>query len=233
MNKIFSIVGAVFFAIATLILTGCSSTPKVENVREVRGQGPYQIGQAPEQRRIENGGKQYDRHVRELQDARLKHEETMVRMEYQKREAEYARTNGLASPQSSTQLPSGPPVVFQQQAWTATRAPVAFMQSPTIIIGPDDLIDGSRPVREIHNLNGRAFCPPSGRLVRYGAGGGGGYTEGRAAYVDSPPGYTEGRNNYTDQRPGYTEGRNNYVEGRAGYTEGNPGYITNPGNSYR
>ena len=159
-----ALVFAILAATVALLLTGCSSTPRVENVRAVRGQESYQFGQEPEQRRIENGGRQYDRHVRSLQDARLRHEETMVRMEYEKREREYARTNGLASPQSSAQSLSGPPVVFQQQAWPPTRAPVAFMQLPTssvTIIGPDELIDGSRPVREVRELNGFSQTYPA------------------------------------------------------------------------
>jgi hypothetical protein len=133
--KTFKFIGSVIVATMAVLLAGCSSTPRVEHVRAVRGQGPYQFGQEPEQRVLENGGKQYDRHVRSLQETRLRHEKAMVKMEYERREHEYARTNGLASAQQAQAGSNGQQFSFgPQRSWATPPPGQVWSQPPQSVV---------------------------------------------------------------------------------------------------
>jgi hypothetical protein len=141
------------------VLSGCSGiikgTPKVTFSSPVLPP-VYSYGQEPSKRIIADGGNQYRRHVREMQDMRLVHERAMTAMEYRAEEARYAREKGF----------SAPPV----QAFSPQQTPQAVPQRQ--VFAPDQRYYGSpQPQRVV-------FTPPPPppltvpyTSVGYGAGG--------------------------------------------------------------
>ena len=154
------------FAILILNASGCASAPKVVKTMPVYSvpaptnglpQSPYQFSQEPAKRVIEDDGREYRAHVRELQRQRLAHERQLARIEQAAEEAVLAKERGvtLAPAQSA-----GQPQPATQAQSAPVQGPSVFSYTPATSYGYGYVPSG-------FNYSGGGYS--------YGYGGGYGY----------------------------------------------------------
>lgn len=167
MNKILAIV---CLLVLVSVGVGCQSgRAKATSERPVPP--PYVLGQEPEKRVIGNSGREYRRHVEDLQKSRLAHEKRMVDMEYQAREREWARTNGLLA----TPPPQPPPVQNHTPvALPAQTLPPTTYYEPQPVYVPDPTVQvvGGVYVRQQPSWDGTPLYGPTREIRHFPAGGG-------------------------------------------------------------
>jgi hypothetical protein len=102
----------------------------VAKVNAVNAGGSYTYGQPAEQTILANSGRQYKKYLKVMQDQRLAHNERMAMIDYQAKEAEYAKKKGVALPQQAAQQPQPPGVAFMPPPGYFQPPPPQFVAVP-------------------------------------------------------------------------------------------------------
>lgn len=183
-NKLFF----VSFAIVSFTI-GCASAPKVvqkvpvyvgTNTTPTAEPSPYRFSQEPEKRVIEDEGREYRAHVRELQRQRLAHERQLAAIEQAAEEARLAHERGVnLQPPAASQPQAAAPVQQQGNATFGVLpngAPVLLPSQPLV---PVTLAQPYYPQQQYAPYgvlpNGAPILLPSGSSGFGGYGGGYGY----------------------------------------------------------
>lgn len=145
-----------FVVSVAMVLSGCSSisrrmssTPKVQSTTPA-DQG-YRFGQVPEQRQLDFKGPAYRRHLKNLQEKAMRHEEELVAAEYRqkaaiaKKELDDELIKKGIRPQSTTYAPESDPAL-----------------EPTSYAPPSDSFRGGAPAM-VSTVPNRYFTDQFGR----------------------------------------------------------------------
>lgn len=196
-NKNSLVLFFVSFAILSALTAGCASTPKaqrfpvyIETNAPPTNASPYKFSQEPAKRVIEDDGREYQNHIRELQRQRLAHERQLARIEQAAEEARLAKERGVTLHAPSQSQPQSAAPVQQQGSATFGVLPNG---APVLL--PSQTLVPVVPVQQYYPYQERPFygstCNGAPVLLPSGGGGFGGGFNGFGNGFGSVP-ITEG-----------------------------------------